>query len=45
MFEIFNNPEALIEFEHYSEDPKKVLTDKNLVICIEDQIYQYEDAI
>lgn len=45
MFEIFNNPEAMIEFEQYADDPQKILSDKSLVICIEDQIYQYEDAI
>lgn len=43
LFEIFNS--GLVHFEEYQKNPAKILGNKNLVVCIEDQYYKYEDAI
>jgi len=36
MYDIFENPDYLIDEETYTKNPSKILADKNLVVCIED---------
>lgn len=45
LFEIFRDPECLIQFSDYARNPTELLGNKDLVVCIKDQIYQYSDAI
>ena len=45
MFQIFEDPEYLITEENYVQNPAEILANPNLMVCIEDQIYRYQDAL
>jgi len=34
-----------VQYEKYVSDPGYILKNSNLVVCIENEIYKYEDAI
>lgn len=44
MFEVFSSPEHLITFQLYSENPSSILADPRLVVCIDDQFYEFKQA-
>jgi len=45
MYQIFEEPDYLIEADQYTLDPSNILGSSDLVVCIEDQLYKYADAI
>ena len=45
MFQIFEEAEHLVTQDMYLATPSAIIADKRLLVCIEDQIYVYSDAI
>ena len=43
MYDIFD--QHTVAYEEFAKNPRAILKDRRLVVCIEDQIFRYEDAI
>lgn len=45
MFQIFEDPDHLVTAESYAQKHAAIIANPNLMVCIEDQIYRFQDAI
>ena len=41
MYDIFEDPDNLIEWKDFVENPASLLNNPNLVVCLEGEIYKY----